>query len=94
MNKYYFYEVNLNAVFDWRNWRIVLYSAAEDRAMVIPFNFNKVIDLANPHISQFGYDATKGQYNFWVSFFIPGEGVTPGTGAEAGEFTAMATIIT
>lgn len=26
INKYYFYEANLNKAFDWHNWRIVLYS--------------------------------------------------------------------
>ena len=25
-NKYYLYEVNMNKVFDWKYWRIVLYS--------------------------------------------------------------------
>jgi hypothetical protein len=71
----------------------VLYSAAEDKVMVIPFTFNKVVDLANPHISQFGYDEVTKQYTFWISFFIPGEGITPGTGAEGGEFIAFATIV-
>lgn len=84
LNQYYFYEANLNSAFDWRNWRIVLYSVKDDRAMTIPFSFNKVVDLANPHISQFSYNAVAKQYIFWISFFIPSEGVTPGTGAEAG----------
>ena len=26
LNKYYFYEANLNYAVDWKNWRIVLYS--------------------------------------------------------------------
>jgi hypothetical protein len=94
LNKYYFYEVNLNAAFDWKNWRIVLYSALEERAMVIPFSFNKVVDLANPHISLFEFNPTTNGYTFWISFFIPGEGITPGTGAEGGEFTALALIYT
>lgn len=84
LNKYYFYEVNLNAAFDWRNWRIVLYSEKDDRAVQIPFQFNKVVDLANPHISQFDYDLTTKRYTFWLSFFLPSEGITPGSGAEAG----------
>lgn len=92
INKYYLYEANLNTVFDWRNWRIVLYSASEDRATLIPFNFSKVVDIANPHISQFSYNPSTNKYTFWVSFFLPGEGITPGTGAEGGEMTAISTI--
>jgi len=56
---------------------------------MVPFNFNQVEDLANPHISQLTYNATSKKYTFWASFFIPSEGVKPNTGASAGEFTAI-----
>jgi len=49
--KYYLYECNLNVDFNWKNWRIILYSEVENRAVPIPFVFDKVIDIANPHIS-------------------------------------------
>jgi hypothetical protein len=58
----------------------------------IPFEFNQVVDLANPHISLLSRNATTNEYQFRVSFFIPSEGVKPGTGAKAGEFTAQVTL--
>ncbi len=69
----------------------MVYGEREGRALPIPFVFDQVVDLANPHISMMSYDGGS-SYIFWVSFFIPSEGVKPGSGASAGEFTALTMI--
>jgi hypothetical protein len=74
---YYIYECNLYLDFNWKNWRIVLYSSIENRALPIPFEFDKVIDIANPHISLRKYESETNKYTFWVSFFLPSEGMQP-----------------
>ena len=51
--KYYLYECNINPDFDWRDWRIYLYSPAEKKAIDLGINLNGDIDIANPHISLF-----------------------------------------
>lgn len=71
----------------------MLYSETDKRAVQIPFSFGGDEDLANPHISLMSHDASKNAYNFLVTFFLPSEGVTPGSQVRAGEMTALVTII-
>lgn len=70
--RYYLYEAQLNSNFDWKNWRLFLYSVAEKRAVQLSLNFNGVNDLANPSIAQYANSTV-------VTVFIPGEAITPDT---------------
>ena len=54
MKKYYLYEVNFNPQFNWKDWRIVLYSERDNVAARIMFYFEGYEDVANPRISAFG----------------------------------------
>ena len=67
--KYYLYEANLGEHFDWHNWRIVLYSEKDKRAVEVPLDVRGVKDFANPHISLLGREGQG--YKFGVTFFIP-----------------------
>ena len=90
MKKYYLYEVNVNPSFDWKDWRIVLYSERDNVAARINFSFKGDEDVANPHISSFGGSQSDGSYVFYLTFFLPSEGVKPGV--RAGEMGALVTI--
>ena len=57
INQYYLYEVNMNTEFNWKDWRIVLYSLKYNRAVQIPFSFDRDEDLANPRISLLSYNS-------------------------------------
>lgn len=70
----------------------MLYSQSDNRAVQIPFSLGGDEDLANPHISLMSYDASNNAYNFLLTFFLPSEGVTPGSEIRAGEMTAFVTI--
>ena len=83
-NKYYIYEVNMNKVFNWKDWRIVLYSERDNVAAEVPFSFGGDVDVANPHISLVNYNHSKNEYTFFLSFFLPSEGVPHGTQVKAG----------
>jgi hypothetical protein len=72
------YEANLNEKFDWHNWRIVLYSETEG-AVPVSLNLSGTLDFANPHISR--AEVNQSSSIFWVSFFLPSEGVAPGVRA-------------
>ena len=74
----------MNSKFDWKDWRIILYSEKDNYAAEIPFSFRGDIDLANPHISLLSFDSDKNAYSFWLTFFLPSEGVKPGTEIKAG----------
>ena len=41
LNTYYLYEVNMNPVFNWKDWRIILYSPQVNRAIQIPFDIGQ-----------------------------------------------------
>lgn len=82
----------MNNVFDWKYWRIVLYSEKDNAAAEINFSFAGDEDVANPHINLLAYDAEKKVYSFFLSFFLPSEGVRPGTEVKPGEMTAFASI--
>lgn len=66
-------RLNLYSDFDWKNWRIVLYGEKENQAIPIPFVLDKVVDLANPHITVESYNCT--EIVFQMSFFLPSEGM-------------------
>ena len=70
MKKYYLYEVNVNPSFDWKDWRIVLYSERDNVAARINFSFKGDEDVANPHISSFGGSQSDGSYVFYLTFFL------------------------
>jgi len=92
MKKYYLYEVNFNPQFNWKDWRIVLYSERDNVAARIMFYFEGDEDVANPRISAFGDRQNGDSYIFYLSFFLPSEGVIPGTRIKAGQMTALVTI--
>ena len=89
--RYYIYESNKNAQFSWENWRIILYSEDIRRAILIPLDFQGVVDFANPHISLLRVE--NGRHVFWISFFIPSEAIKPPSQITAGEFTGIVSIL-
>ena len=80
--KYYLYECNLNSEFDWKNWRIYLYSPKERKALPLNLVLDGVIDVANPHISKIYENGNS--YKFLLTFFLPSEGIPPHSVAKPG----------
>lgn len=82
-SKYYLYECNFSGSFDWKNWRIVLYSENPRAAKFLPLRIGGAEDFANPHITLLSKNGNS--YEFQISVFLPSQGVTPGVDAKPGE---------
>ena len=88
---FYIYECNLQYDFDWKNWRILMYSPLEKRALPLNLVLDNVIDIANPHISKVGEDGNS--FEFLLTFFLPSEGIPPHTSAKPGEAIMMSSFV-
>jgi hypothetical protein len=82
-DKYYIYECNTNAAFDWKSWKIALYSPSLNQARMLGLKLGGDTDIANPHISLVVKDGNS--YKFVATFFLPSEGVRPDMEAKSGE---------
>lgn len=86
--KYFLYEANIGSKFDWKMWRIFLYSVKEKKACLLKLNIDGLIDIANPHVTLLKNSGKS--YKYLLTFFIPGEAMHHGVGAHVkpGEMTA------
>ena len=73
---YYLFEAQLNRNFDWKNWRLFLYSPDENRALQLNLKIDLVVDFANPGLTQYP-DRTV------LTLFVPSQAIDPGVSTSA-----------